>query len=129
MAGESILFDAVPPSTPDGQVPVERVGTATCACHKAHRAERFLKGPIPLSWIRDHIRDPADRLLLVLLAHSDMQKTRVLKVTADVLRDAGVESRKVVYRALSALEANGVLGVLRKRGRRPVVRLEHQGIR
>ena len=88
-----------------------------------------MKGPIPLSWIRDHIRDPADRLLLVLLAHSDMQKTRVLKVTADVLRDAGVESRKVVYRALSALEANGVLGVLRKRGRRPVVRLEHQGIR
>ncbi len=110
-------------SVPDDAVPVEKVETRTAAQQRARRAGRFLQGPIPLSWIRNHIRNPADRLLLVLTAHSDMQKSAELKVTADILRDAGINNRKAAYRALGALEVRGVLTLQRHRGRRPLARL------
>jgi hypothetical protein len=108
---------------PDDAVPVEKVVTDTASRRQARRASRFLKGPILLSWIRKHIRDPADRLLLVLMAHSDMRQSAELKVTADILRDAGIDDRKAAYRALGALKANGSLALRRHRGRRPIVKL------
>jgi hypothetical protein len=58
------------------------------------------------------------------MAHSDMQNSAELKVTADILRDAGILNRKMTYRALKALEASGALDVQRAPGRRPVVRLK-----
>jgi hypothetical protein len=64
--------DIIPPTVPDSLVPSEIVETSTAAHYKAARDRRFLKGPIPLPWIREYIRDPADRILLVLRAHSDM---------------------------------------------------------
>jgi len=115
--------DIIPASMPDDAIPTERVETRTAIGQKARRASRFLMGPIPLSWIRDHICNPADRLLLVLLAHSDMQNSRELKVTADILRDAGISGRKAAYRAVEALEASGALTAQRHQGRRPIVLL------
>ena len=89
----------------------------------SRRADRFLKGPIPLNWIREHVQCPADRLLLVLRAHGDMRRSNEIKVTADVLRDAGIADRKAAYRAMKKLEVSGSLSVSRKPGRRPVIRL------
>ena len=129
MPSDPLLSDSVPPTVPDAEIPSEKLETATSVRRKARQAGRFLTGPIPLSWIRAHIRDPADRLLLVLRAHSDMQKSADLKVTAAILSDAGITDRKVAYRALEALEGNGAISAKRAPGRRPVVRLLCRGSR
>ena len=113
----------VPASVLDRDVQAERVDTASSKGRRKRRADRFLKGPVPLNWIREHVQCPADRLLLVLRAHGDMQRSSEIKVTADVLRDAGIADRKASYRAIKRLEASGSVSVSRKRGRRPIVRL------
>jgi len=117
-------FDNVHPSIPDIELPSELVATSTSKRHTANRDRRFLKGPILLSWVRECIRDPADRLLLVLCAHADMRQSSNIKMTADIERDAGIANRKALYRALVALEAKGVLDVTRCPGSRSVVRLK-----
>ena len=113
----------IPASVPDDAVPVEKVETRTAAQQKARRAGRFLMGPTPLSWIRQNIHSPADRLLLVVMAHSDMKQSLEIKVTAVILRGAGITDRKVAYRALDMLEANGSISLQRHRGRRPIAKL------
>ena len=115
--------NSVPVFVPDADIPTEKVETNSSLRRKANRARRFLKGPIPLLWIRKHILKPADRLLLVLRAHSDMRQSIELKVSSDILGDAGITNRKTAYRAIAQLEDNGSLSVSRKRGRRPIVRL------
>lgn len=115
--------DIILASTPDDAVPIEKVETNATTRQKARRARRFLKGPVPLSRIHDHIRGPAEQLLLVLVAHTDMQQSTELKITSGILRDAGISNRKAAYRALGALEINGSLTLQRHRGRRPVVHL------
>jgi hypothetical protein len=123
MENEHYIENVISPTLPDSEVPEEKVETASSIRHKKIRSGRFLKGPISLSWIRDYIRDPADRLLLVLRAHSDMRQSRELKVSADIQRDAGVEDRKVLYRALAALEKSGIFEkVIRRKGRRTRVK-------
>jgi len=114
---------SIPTSVPDRDVPTERVDTASSKGSRKLRDARFLKGPIPLGWIREHVQSPTDRLLLVLRAHGDMQHSNEVKVSADVLRDANITERKAAYRAIKSLEARGSLTVSRKPGRRPVVRL------
>jgi hypothetical protein len=110
-------------SVPDRDVPAERMDTDSSKGRRKRRADRFLKGPIPLNWVREHVQCPADRLLLVLRAHGDMQRSSEIRVTADVLRDAGITDRKAAYRAIKRLEVSGSLSVSRKPGRRPVIRL------
>ena len=112
----------IDPSVEDDDVPTERVETCTVNRYVRRRSERFLKEPIPLPWIRKHVACSADRLLLVLRAHADMKCSMELRVTGDVLRDAGIVDRKAAYRALKRLEVSGTLTVTRKRGRRPLVR-------
>jgi len=114
----------ISPSVPDGAIPAEKVETKLAAGQRARRAGRFLKGPIPLSWIRQNIHSPAVRLLLVLRAHSDIQREMEIHLTDDILRDAGVTDRKVAYRAIQRLEAGGSLTVQRKRGQRAIVYLK-----
>ena len=126
MADTDYSRQIIPGSVPDRDVPDERVDTPSSKGHRKRRADRFLKGPIPLNWIRENVRCPTDRLLLVLRAHSDMQRSSEVKVTSDVLRDAGIVDRKAAYRAVNRLEASGSLTVSRKRGRLPVVRLTGQ---
>jgi hypothetical protein len=114
---------SIPTSVRDRDVPAERVDTASSKGRRKRRADRFLKGPIPLNWIREHVQCPPDRLLLVIRAHADMQRTDEVKLTADMLHDAGITDRKAAYRAIKRLEVGGSLTVSRKRGRRPVIRL------
>ena len=114
---------SIPASVPDRDVPAERVDTASSKGRNKNRAHRFLKGPIPLGWIREYVQCPTDRLLLVLRAHGDIQHSNEVTVSGAVLRDAGIADRKTAYRAIKRLEASGALSVSRKPGRRPVIRL------
>lgn len=114
---------SIPASVPDRDVPAERVDTASSKGRNKNRAHRFLKGPIPLGWIREYVQCPTDRLLLVLRAHGDIQHSNEVTVSGAVLRDAGIADRKAAYRAIKRLEASGALSVSRKPGRRPVIRL------
>jgi len=123
MTKDALSVDVISASVPDNAVPSERVQTTTQKTREAARNRLFLKGPIRLRWIRDHISCPTDRLLLVLIAHADMRKTKELKITNKILRDAGINDRKVAYRAVNRLEAQGILVATRKRGARPVIRL------
>jgi Uri superfamily endonuclease len=121
MAKHGASENLIPAFVPDVDVPEERVSTGSVARHQAQRAGRFLKGPVPLKWIRDHVQCATDRLLLTLRAHADMRHSNEVRVSADVLRDAGISDRKTAYRALERLEASGAITVSRKRGRRPVI--------
>ena len=114
---------SIPASVPDRDVPAERVDTASSRGRHKNRAHRFLKGPIPLGWIREYVQCPTDRLLLVLRAHGDIQHSNEVTVSGAVLRDAGIADRKAAYRAIKRLEASGALSVYRKPGRWPVIRL------
>ena len=76
-----------------------------------------------LTQLMDPVKGGRSRLLLVIRAHGDMQRVGEIKVTADVLRDAGIMDRKAAYRAIKRLEASGSVSVSRKPGRRPIVRL------
>jgi hypothetical protein len=115
--------DTVSPTASDDAVPAEKVETKRAAKRKARRERRFLMGPISLSWIRQNLRNPVDRLLLVLIAHSDMRQSTEIKVTTEILKDAGIADRKAGYRALDALEADGSISLQRHRGRRPIAKL------
>lgn len=123
MAEADYSRQTIPAFVPDSHVPAERVETASSQGRRKRRAGRFLKGPIPLNWIQENVQCPTDRLLLVLRAHGDMQRSNEIKVTSDVLCDAGIVDRKVAYRAINRLEDSGSLTVSRKRGRRPIIRL------
>jgi hypothetical protein len=107
MVAKSDPPNIIPASVPDIDVPSEKVETASGRGLRKRRADRFLKGPIPFAWIREHVQCPTDRLLLVLKAHTDMQRVNEIRLTADILRDAGIADRKVAYRATHKLEANG----------------------
>ena len=117
------LPEVLLPSVPDRDIPAEKLELPSARKRKQRRAELFLKGPIPFQWIRQHVRCATDRLLLVLRAHADMQRTTELKLTTAIYQDAGIGDRKARYRALARLEANGSLKASRKHGCRPIVRL------
>lgn len=109
----------IPKSMPDSSVPCERIGID----QEPKQKSLFLKGPIPLSWVRKSIPDPTSRLLLVLRAYSDMQRAEWFKVSKEIEREAGLKYRKAVHRALKQLEDAGAVKVIRKPGRRPTVKV------
>ena len=113
--------DLVPAFVPDADVPEVRVSTGSVVRRKNRRVDRFLKGPVPLKWVRDYVQCATDRLLLTLRAHADMRRSNEVRLSADVLRDADIADRKTAYRAIERLEAAGALTVSRKRGRKPVI--------
>jgi hypothetical protein len=83
--------------------------------------ERFVQGRFPLRWIREHLRDPADRLLLTLVAYSDMTRSKKVPITSSLLEDAGILERRTLYRCLTALEKRSGVAVDRRKGARAVV--------
>ena len=110
-------------SLPDSEIPCQRINTRTDLIREKQRQLRFLKGPIPLQWIRENIQSPADRLLLVLRAYSDMQRGGPIKLTAGIEADAGMPNRKATYRSLQKLESKAIISVERASGRKPLVSL------
>jgi hypothetical protein len=113
----------ISPHIPDSQIQTVKIITPLEKQRQSKRNSRYLAGPINLSWIREHIKSPADRLLLVLCAHSTMANSSELKVSSAILKDAGIVDRKVAYRAIASLEKAGELTADRHSGRRVVLKL------
>jgi hypothetical protein len=110
-------------SIPDSQIPTVKITTPLETKRQSKHNSRYLAGSIPLPWIREHVRSPVDRLLLVLCAHSTMINSSELKVGSAILKDAGIIDRKVVYRAIVSLEKSGELTADRQAGRRVAIKL------
>ena len=108
---------------PDSQIQTVKIITPLEKQRQSKRNSRYLAAPIKLSWIREHIKSPTDRLLLVLCAHSTMINSSELKVSSAILKDAGISDRKVAYRAIASLEEAGELTADRHPGRRVVIKL------
>lgn len=106
---------------PQPAVTEQKIPTESHRQREQSASTRFLAGPVPLAWIRQYIRDPADRLLLVLRAHFDMHGKRSLRLTKQIETDAGLYNRKAVYRALGKLEASAAIRVARRPGAKPLV--------
>jgi hypothetical protein len=110
-------------SIPDSQIQTVKIITPLEKQRQSKRNSRYLTGPIKLSWIREHIKSPTDRLLLVLCAYADMTNSTELKVSSAILKDAGISDRKVAYRAIKSLEKAGELTADRHSGRCTVIKL------
>lgn len=91
-----------------------------------HRAgEKFLKGPIPLSWLSRALKEgrPALATALVLWYLAGLKRTRIVTPTwrswqlFDVPPDTG-------RRGVAALEKAGLILVDRHRGRCPVITIQ-----
>jgi hypothetical protein len=80
--------------------------------------EKFLKGPIPLSWLTDAARLPGKALHLAveLWFQAGLTKSPKVKLSMKRLSQFGV-TRYSAYRALNSLEAAGLVSVARHRGR------------
>jgi hypothetical protein len=90
-----------------------------------HRAgEKFLKGPIPMSWLTLAAGLPGKALQVAveLWYWAGIKKSREVALSARWLSKMGVD-RFSAYRGLAALEKSGLVSVLRHRGRKPIVTL------
>jgi hypothetical protein len=92
------------------------------AVPRHQRGEKFLKGPVPWTWIEHAARLPGKALHVgIALWHlAGMKNTNTIQLSGGVLRGMGVD-RFSCYRALEALEANGLISVARHPGRQPMV--------
>lgn len=86
------------------------------------RGERFLKGPIPWSWLAQAARQPGRALhvALVLWFWAGIKGRVEVPMPTTQVRSLGV-SRYAAYRGLAALEKAGLVEVRRHRGRTPLV--------
>jgi len=86
--------------------------------------EKFVKGPIPWSWIAVAGRIPgkAAQVALALWFAAGVSKARTFPVPMSRIRELGV-TRQAAYRGLQAMEDAGLIALERGRGRRAVVTL------
>ena len=84
--------------------------------------EKFLKGPIPWSWLSKgaSLKGQALHVGLALWLLAGIKRSQSVALSNSVLQDLGV-SRFSGYRALHALEEAGLISVERHTGRNPVV--------
>ena len=84
--------------------------------------QKFLKGPIPWSWIAKAANCPGQALqvMMVLWFKAGLQKKRTVKLSYKELAKLGCK-RESARRGLKALEDVGLVSVERHPGRSPVV--------
>jgi hypothetical protein len=84
--------------------------------------EKFLKGPIPWSWLSKgaSLKGQTLHVGLALWFLAGMKRSQSVALSNSVLQDLGV-SRYSGYRALQVLEGAGLISVDRHTGRNPVV--------
>ena len=90
-----------------------------------HRpGQRFLKGPIPLSWLTAAADQPGKALHVgvVLWFLAGLDSRREVRLSGSVARRFGL-NRHAVYRGLAALESVRLVSVVRHAGRNPLVTL------
>jgi hypothetical protein len=86
------------------------------------KGEKFLKGPVPLSWLASAAQLPGKSLHLgiVLWFLAGLKNTRSVSLSSSVLQRFGVD-RSAKRRALSQLETAGLVSVHRHSGCNPLV--------
>ena len=85
------------------------------------RVERYVR-TIPFAWLRRANRLPgrAAAVATALWFLSGVKKSATFRLTAEAVDLAGC-GRKPLYRALTALEQAGLIGVQRRPGARPII--------
>jgi hypothetical protein len=108
----------------DRDIPVKRVRheASTGKYVDAPPTDPFLKGPIPMSWLKLAAELPgkAFQLGIAIWWLRPMSKSENFKLTQKALDYVGI-SRDATYDALKRLEARGLIRVQRSPGRRPIV--------
>ena len=89
-----------------------------------HRPRKFLKGPVPLGWLRAAGVLPGKALHvgLELWYQSGLCQSRMINFSYKSAQQFGVK-RHAAYRALDVLGGAGLITVCRASGRCPIVRL------
>ena len=110
----------------DKDIPVKRVrhDALMGEYSDAPLTEPFLKGPIPMAWLKSAAELPGKSLHLGVAIWwlRPMSKTVSFKLTQKALDYVGI-SRDATYDALKRLEARGLVRVQRSPGRRPTVEI------
>src|SRR4051794_22330090 len=112
---------------PDALIPVRTLRSSgpEGRARAARREAQFIKGPLPLGWVAKAARAGDPQALPVLLAlkyKTDILRQPWVTPPAVVLRLLGVD-QDARSRAIPGLEQAGLVGVQRRRGRPPLVRL------
>jgi DNA-binding MarR family transcriptional regulator len=99
-----------------------RLNALTGEYSGAPLTEPFLKGPIPMAWLKAAAELPgkAFQLGIAIWWLRPMSKSENFKLTQKALDYVGI-SRDATYDALKRLEARGLIRVQRSPGRRPIV--------
>lgn len=90
--------------------------------------DRFLKGPIPLSWLARAAKRPGRALHVgvALWFLAGLARSETVRLSSATLRTLGVD-RHAARRALQLLEAEGLVSVVRRPGSNPVVTILRDG--
>jgi hypothetical protein len=92
---------------------------------------KFLRGPIPLSWLGRACRLSGAKVVAVALAVWFLAglrgKREGLQLTKATLKHFGVVDRSAKYRALKELERAGLIRAERRRGKNPLVTIVEGG--
>jgi len=88
------------------------------------KADAFIKGPLPLSWMTKAAQLPGKTLqvALALWYLSGLQKTQTVRLASKTLEKFGV-SRDAKYQALERLALLGLIQVRKSQGKAPMVTL------
>ena len=94
------------------------------------RRPLFLRGPVPLEWLQRAARLPGQSLAvgIVIWFLAGLNKAGTVRVTGQWVSSFGID-RHALYRALKWLEADGLVGVRRRAGSCPEVRLIGRNLR
>ena len=84
----------------------------------------FLRGPVPWAWITAASALPGSALAtgLAIWMEAALKKSNEIMLPSKWVRQLGI-SRKAEARALAALERAALVGIDRRRGRRPRIRI------
>ena len=100
----------------------KQTATITIELPRPQRGEKFVRGPIPLDWIKAAI--PCGRksinVVLALWYLAGFNRSNPIKLTPATLLDFGV-SAESARSILKRFEQVGLVSVDRKRGRSPIV--------
>lgn len=115
--------------TPDSQIPVKRLqlNRTSGKLVEAPRKDLFLRGPIPLEWLASAAKLPGKTLnvALALWWLHGMSQGKPFKLAQNALDRLNV-SRETAGDCLVRLEQHGLIQVIRKPGRSPVITIADQ---
>ena len=94
--------------------------------------ERFLRGPIPWSWLCAAAVESGHgsgfKLAIVLWHLSGLNRqSKTIKLSGKIMREMGVD-RHATYRGLKSLETAGLVLVERRLGQSPIVTILDPGV-